>query len=73
MKAKEFDRRFDQGEDISDSLDLTSVKRVNQTPRRISVDFPSWMVDDLDREARRLGITRQSLITLWIAERLKAT
>jgi hypothetical protein len=70
MKAKTFDRRFDDGEDIADQLDLSRVRRVGTDPKRVNVDFPAWMVDSLDREARRLGVTRQSLIKLWLADRL---
>jgi hypothetical protein len=72
MKATEFDKKFDEGvEDIIDDLDVNSATRPNQTPRRVNVDFPSWMVDSLDREAKRLGVTRQSVIKVWIAEKLE--
>ena len=71
MKAKEFDKRFDAGEDISKHLDLARAKRTNQEPRRVNVDFPSWMIHSLDKEADRLGVTRQSIIKVWISERLK--
>ena len=72
MKAKEFDRRFDAGEDITKYLDLEHVERPGLRPKRVNVDFPVWMVEQLDREARRLGVTRQAVIKVWIAERLKA-
>jgi len=71
MKAKEFDKKFDQAEDISKVLDLARAKRTNQDPKRVNVDFPSWMIHSLDKEAHRLGVTRQSIIKVWIAERLK--
>jgi hypothetical protein len=71
MKAKEFDRRFDSGKDIAKFLDLNRARRTNQTPRRVNVDFPAWMIHSLDREANRLGVTRQSVIKVWISERLK--
>ena len=71
MKAREFEERFDRGEDITSALDFTKMRRPNQEPRRVNVDFPIWMVESLDREAKRLGITRQSLIKVWIAERLE--
>lgn len=71
MKASEFDRKFDQGEDVTTDLDLTQSRRPGQEPRRVNVDFPSWMIESLDREARRLGVTRQSIIKVWIAERLE--
>lgn len=71
MKASELDKHFDDGEDISGELDLGSARRPNREQRRVNVDFPSWMVESLDREARRLGVTRQSIIKVWIAERLE--
>ena len=71
MKASELDRRFDDGEDITDQLDLTKVRRPNREQRRVNVDFPVWMIESLDREAHRLGVTRQSIIKVWIAERLE--
>lgn len=70
MKAKTFDRKFDTGERVVDQLDLNKARRVGTDPKRVNVDFPAWMVDSLDREARRLGVTRQSLIKLWLADRL---
>ncbi|WP_116367989.1 type II toxin-antitoxin system BrnA family antitoxin [Parahaliea mediterranea] len=72
MKAKDFDKKFDQGkEDIINDLDISSLKRPNQTPRRVNVDFPEWMIVSLDKEAARLGVTRQSIIKVWLAERLE--
>jgi hypothetical protein len=70
MKAKAFDRKFDAAEKIIDQLDLRKARRIGTDPKRVNVDFPGWMVDALDREARRMGVTRQSLIKLWLAERL---
>lgn len=72
MKAQNFDQAFDENSDITASLDLTQAKRVVQEQKRVNVDFPSWMVESLDREASKLGITRQSIIKVWLAERLKA-
>jgi hypothetical protein len=72
MKASEFDKKFDDGvEDITGDLDLSSVRRPNKEQQRVNVDFPVWMVRSLDREAQRLGVTRQSIIKIWIAERLE--
>jgi hypothetical protein len=71
MKAEEFDRRFDAGEDVTDLLDLSSVQSLYAKTQRVNVDFPPWMVESLDKEAKRLGVTRQSLIKIWIAERLE--
>ncbi len=70
MKAKTFDRKFDSGQNVVDHLDLAKARRMNTDPKRVNVDFPAWMVASLDREARRLGVTRQSLIKLWLADRL---
>ena len=71
MKAEEFDKRFDNGEDISDYLDMEKARRPGLEQKRVNVDFPKWMIHSLDKEAKRLGVTRQSLIKIWIAERLK--
>jgi hypothetical protein len=70
MKATDFDELFDNGEDVSAYLDLSKIRRPNRKTRRVNVDFPDWMVDGLDREASRLGVTRQSVIKMWIAEKL---
>jgi hypothetical protein len=71
MKAEEFDQRFDRGEDVTSELDLAGARRPGFEQRRVNVDFPVWMIESLDREARRLGVTRQSVIKVWIAERLE--
>ena len=71
MKANDFDEKFDAGEDVTGNLDLTAARRPLQEARRVNVDFPSWMVESLDREAQHLGVTRQSVIKMWIAERLE--
>ena len=73
MKAKTFDKQFDDGDDLTASLDLSRAKRVMQEQKRVNVDFPAWMVDSLDREASKLGVTRQSVIKIWLAERLEAS
>ncbi|MCW1920416.1 BrnA antitoxin family protein [Rhodobacter sp. KR11] len=70
MKAEEFDEKFDKGEDISAHVDWSTARRPNLEARRVNVDFPAWMVSGLDKEAGRLGVTRQSLIKMWIAEKL---
>ena len=72
MKAKKFEQLFDDGVDVTTSLDLSKAKRVLQAQKRVNVDFPAWMVDSLDREASKLGVTRQSVIKVWLAERLEA-
>ena len=71
MKARELDRKFEAGEDITSVLEIARARRTNQEPRRVNVDFPTWMIHSLDKEANRLGVTRQSIIKIWISERLK--
>ena len=71
MKAETFDKQFDEGADITASLDLSKAKRVLLKQKRVNVDFPTWMIDSLDREAGKLGVTRQSIIKVWLAERLE--
>ena len=73
MKGHEFDRAFDSTEDVSRHVDWSQARRVNLETRRVNVDFPAWVVAALDRQARMHGVSRQSLIKLWIAERLKQT
>ena len=73
MKAKKFDEKFDQdSDDIIDDLDLSTMRRLNREQKRINVDFPSWVIDALDREAARIGVTRQSIIKVWLVERLRS-
>ena len=71
MKAKEFDKQFDEGKDISKNLDLSKSKRLGREQKRVNVDFPLWMIQLLDKEAKRLGVPRQSIIKVWVAERLE--
>lgn len=71
MKAKDLDKKFDAGEDITEFLDFSKAKRPGQEQKRVNVDFPVWMIHRLDREANRLGVPRQSIIKIWIAERLQ--
>lgn len=70
MKAKELDKKFDEGENIIKHIDLSKARRPNQEQRRVNVDFPLWMIQSLDKEAKRLGVPRQSIIKIWLAERL---
>ena len=71
MKAKELDKKFDEGKDILKHLDLSKARRPNQEQKRVNVDFPLWMIQSLDKEAKRLGVPRQSIIKIWLAERLQ--
>ena len=72
MKAKDFDKKFDENKaDIIDDLDLSTLKRPNQKQKRVNVDFPVWVIDSLDKEANRVGVSRQSIIKLWLVERLE--
>ena len=73
MKTKTLDEKFDDGENISEAFDLSKARRPNQEQKRVNVDFPAWMVASLDKEARHLGVTRQSIIKVWLAERLEKT
>ena len=73
MKAKDFDQEFDAGGSIIEHLDLHRAKRAGMDVKRVNVDFPSWMVESLDHEAQRVGVTRQSLIKLWLADKLAET
>ena len=72
MKAKDFDKKFNENKtDIIDDLDLSTLKRPNQQQKRVNVDFPVWVIDSLDKEAGRVGVSRQSIIKLWLVERLE--
>jgi hypothetical protein len=71
MKAKDFDKKFDEGKSIVKHLDLSKARRPKQEQKRVNVDFPLWMIHSLDKEAKRLGVPRQSIIKIWLAERLQ--
>ena len=71
MKAEEFDKKFDDGEEITQYLDVSKAQRPEREQKRVNVDFPLWMIHQLDKEAKRLGVPRQSIIKVWVAERLK--
>jgi len=71
MKASEFDKNFDEGKDISKYLDVLKARRPAQEQKRVNVDFPLWMIQLLDKEAKRLGVPRQAIIKVWVAERLE--
>ena len=73
MKAKKFDSDFNSGKDVTSMLDISKARRPLQEQKRVNVDFPTWMIESLDREASRLGVTRQSIIKVWLAERLEQT
>ncbi len=71
MKAKDFDKQFDEGKSVVKHLDLSKARRPEQEQKRVNVDFPLWMIHSLDKEAKRLGVPRQSIIKIWLAERLQ--
>ena len=71
MKASEIDKKFDKGESVTRHLDLAKAKRPQREQKRVNVDFPLWMIQLLDKEAKRLGVPRQSIIKVWVAERLE--
>ena len=71
MKARDLDKKFDAGGDITKHLDLSKARRTVQEQKRVNVDFPVWMIHLLDKEAKRLGVPRQSLIKVLIARHLE--
>ena len=71
MKARDFDKKFDSGEGVTRHLNLSAATRRGQEQKRVNVDFPVWMIHSLDKQAHRLGVPRQSVIKLWVAERLE--
>lgn len=73
MKANEFDKKFDDNnEDILQYFDTNKITQPNITPKRINIDFPTWMVEDLDKEAKNIGVSRQAIIKTWIAEKIES-
>ena len=72
ITAEELDRKFDAGEDISRYLDWSKARRPLLDQKRINVDLPTWMIHSLDLEARRVGVTRPSIVKMWLSERIKA-
>ena len=71
MTAEEFERRFDEGEDVTPFFDMASIRRPGVEPRRVNVDFPEWMVAELDWQSRLIGVSRQALVKLWVSERFQ--
>jgi len=72
ITAEELDKKFDNGEDISEYMDLSTIRKPNKKLKRVNIDFPEWVVASLDREATRLGVSRQSLVKMWIAEKIES-
>jgi hypothetical protein len=71
VKSSDFDKKFDEGEEVTKNLDLEKSRRPEQEQKRVNVDFPVWMIQLLDKEAKRLGVPRQAIIKIWVAERLE--
>jgi len=71
MKAKDFDKNFNESKNITMHLNTSKARRPEQEQKRVNVDIPIWMIQSLDKEAKRIGVPRQSLIKLWLAERLE--
>lgn len=71
MKAEEFDKRFDNGEDVTEFLDLSKASRPGLGKKSVRIDFPDWMIEGIDQEAKRIGVDRQSLLEFWVEEKLK--
>lgn len=70
MKAKDFDKKFDDGEDVSDLLDLSTARRLGYEPKKIDIDFPLRVIEALEQEAARVGVSREAIIKIWISERI---
>jgi hypothetical protein len=71
MTAQEFEKRFDEGEDITPYIDKATIRRPGLEARRVNVDFPEWIIDKLDLQSKLIGVSRQSLIKLWVSERIQ--
>ena len=71
MTAQEFEQRFNEGEDISPHIDMSSIRRPGLEPRRVNVDFPEWIIEKLDWQSRLIGVSRQALVKLWVSERIQ--
>ena len=72
MKASEIDKIFDEDkEDVLDYFDTSKIKMINEEPRRVNIDFPAWMIQSLDKEAKHVGVSRQAVIKMWLAEKLQ--
>jgi len=72
MKARDLDKKFDSGESITQHLDVSKARRPEYEQRRVNVDFPVWMINSLDKEAKRLGIARQALIKMLVSEHIES-
>jgi len=73
MKASEIDKIFDENqEDVLDYFDTSSIRMINEEPKRVNIDFPSWMIQSLDKEAKHVGVSRQAVIKMWLAEKLQS-
>ena len=73
MKASELDRIFDENkQDILEYFDTSNIRMINEEPKRVNIDFPAWMVQSLDKEAKHVGVSRQAVIKMWLAEKLQS-
>ncbi len=72
ISAEEFDRRFADGEDMSDYLDWSTFRRPGLEVKRVNLDMPQHMIAKLDQQARLRGVTRQALMKMWLADRLES-
>jgi hypothetical protein len=70
--ASEFDEKFNKGESVINELNLSKARLPGEEQKRVNVDFPIWMIIALDREAKRVGVMRQSIIKMWLEEHLRA-
>ena len=72
ISAEEFDRRFDDGEDMADYVDWSRASRPGLEVKRVNLDMPQHMIAKLDQQAKRRGVTRQALMKMWLADRLES-
>jgi hypothetical protein len=73
MKTSQLDKKFDENqEDVLEYFDISKIKMINEEPKRVNIDFPAWMVESLDKEAKHIGVSRQAVIKMWLAERLQS-
>jgi len=73
MKASELDKIFDDNqEDILEHFDTSKIRMINEEPKRVNIDFPAWMIQSLDKEAKHVGVSRQAVIKMWLAEKLQS-
>ena len=70
--TEEFDRRFDEGEDIHDLIDMTKAKIIRHGKKvRITLDIAEELVQEIDQIRQSIGVDRAALIKIWLHERVQ--